>query len=763
MTTGFGIEKLGLISLRYPKSSLLLVAIVTPLLAFAAAKLEFTSDIREMFRSASPDFTELDEVSAQFPASEHDIQLAVRGGDLLAEEHVEVLRELHDALGRLDGVGSVLSMFSAEALPGPLGESRGSFFDANSELGREELADRAARHPLIGNKLLSSDAQMALFLIELRQEDRSLAQSRAVTSAVRTTAERVLAGHGLSAGATGLAVLRVEIIGALKRDQQTFRFAAVGIGAAVAWIFFRRLLYVFVAGTPAVLAIVWLLGGMQLAGQDMNVLTNVAPTIVLVIAFSDAVHMLFEIRRRLGEGHSIEKATEDAVLRIGPACVLTSLTTLLALSSLIFVSHPFIARFGMTAAAGAVLALVSILVVLPAMSVLLLGRSAAWDENDRVLRSLQWVSAALARLGSSYAYAISIAGIALAAAAAWAHWQNEPQYRHTDNLPHDNAAYRTIEAIETELGGSNTLRVLIDWPAEYDMTSPSTLEAIRDAHEIVASEKMFSGVSSLSDVSAWLPKGANTGLALAGFLRANETSALARRLISSTHTSALVLAQFPDVPANELLPVLDRLEHRLEELETPYPGATFSVTGLAALSARASFEMINDLNRSLVIAIGVIIVLIGLALRSVRSALVSILPNALPLLVGGAYLYLTEQGLQFTSVVAFTIGFGLAVDSTIHMLNRYDLTEQSGRPGGDRLVETVRSVGPVVIVSSLVVAGGLGSTLLSEMPVVQLYGAVVVVVLLTALVADLLLLPALMASFERLRGRNSTAGDPEQT
>src|SRR5918994_887172 len=166
--------------------------------------------------------------------------------------------------------------------------------------------------------------------------------------------------------------MRIEIISALARDQSTFRLLALAVGLVISWVFFRRLSFVAVAGIPAAVAVIWLLGGMWLAGQEINLLTGVAPTIVLVIVFSDCLHLLFSVRNGIRAGAALEAAIERAIRRIGPACVLTSLTTTLALASLIWMPHPFVANFGITAASGTAVALVATLILVPPLSLLLL-------------------------------------------------------------------------------------------------------------------------------------------------------------------------------------------------------------------------------------------------------------------------------------------------------------------------------------------------------------------------------------------------------
>ena len=204
-----------------------------------------------------------------------------------------------------------------------------------NEAARKEITD----HPLIHGKVLSDDWRLAVFALtleQLAQNTEGQAAERALVAEIGKTTHDTLAGTHVTARLTGLAVIRDEILSGLSSDQQMFGLVAVGLGIIVCWIFLRSIPLIIIAVVPAILAVAWLRGGMWLFGQDINLLTGIAPTIILVIVLSNCLHLLFSIRRGLERGDPLETAIEEAVRRVGPACVLTSLTTALAMSSLIW-------------------------------------------------------------------------------------------------------------------------------------------------------------------------------------------------------------------------------------------------------------------------------------------------------------------------------------------------------------------------------------------------------------------------------------------
>jgi predicted RND superfamily exporter protein len=164
--------------------------------------------------------------------------------------------------------------------------------------------------------------------------------------------------------------------------------------------------------------------------------------------------------------------------------------------------------------------------------------------------------------------------------------------------------------------------------------------------------------------------------------------------------------------------------------------------------------MIGKLNRGLTIEIIFVAAFIGLAFRSFVVMLVSILPGVFPILLSGALLYAMGEGLQFASIVALTVSFGLGLSATIHFLNRLRLED---RPDADPAIAVERAtvlVGPALILTSVVLACGLAVTVFSDLPSLRLFGWLSAFAMIAALIADLLILrPTAMYLFALTRRR----------
>jgi predicted RND superfamily exporter protein len=169
---------------------------------------------------------------------------------------------------------------------------------------------------------------------------------------------------------------------------------------------------------------------------------------------------------------------------------------------------------------------------------------------------------------------------------------------------------------------------------------------------------------------------------------------------------------------------------------------SISVTGLSAIAARNSASMIRNLSIALTSEMVLVAVLLGLAFGSAFIMAIAVLPGVFPIVIAGAVLWWFDEGLQFASIVALTVAFGLGLSATIHYLNRLRLEYVPGDEPAAGIRRATMLVGPALILTTLVLAFGLGVTILSDLPSLRLFGWLSAFTLVAALIGDLLILPA---------------------
>jgi len=215
---------------------------------------------------------------------------------------------------------------------------------------------------------------------------------------------------------------------------------------------------------------------------------------------------------------------------------------------------------------------------------------------------------------------------------------------------------------------------------------------------------------------------------------------LVRRFISEQQDAVVVSGRVPDLDSSQILPTVEKLDAAMNTVRSAHPGYSIAVTGLSAIAARNSANMIGKLNHGLTIEFLLVAAFIGLAFRSIVVMFASILPGIFPVVLSGTVLWLLGEGLQFASVVALTVSFGLGLSATIHFLNRLRLEEQPGVDEAQAVERATVLVGPALILTTVVLACGLVVTVFSDLPSLRLFGWLSAFSMIAALIADLFIL-----------------------
>lgn len=758
-----GIERIGLIALHAPLTVAIVVAICTVLAVLGLGRLKVDDSLSQLFRSDTPEFRQYEEVTKRFPSSEFDVLMVIEGPNLLARDSLEKLRELVTDVQLIDGVRDLISLFSArkppatERLPEPLFPEElptGATYD-------EFIAKTVRTNEIIRGKLLSEDGTLALIVLSL---DPHLVQTKKLNeliNEIRSTMRERMQGINLAQELSGVPVMQLEIRNAVERDQllyNTFGFVA---GCLIAIAFFRRISFMVVAAGPPLLAILLSLGLLGWLDFRLNMFLNVMTPLIMVISFSDSMQLTFAARDRMIAGESKLMAFRNAILVVGPACVLTHGTAALSFVALQFSSSDLIRTFGQAGLIATIMALVAVLLLVPTCGLLLVRREAALAETvkghdtgvDWLRRFCSWVAVRMVSHPALYSLIALVAVAALTVIYA----NLEPRYRLADQVPDNRQAVQASNRLDAKLTGANPVDVLIEFPKGTDLYSSQALAAIAAVHSTVEQQAGVGNVWSLDSLRRWLAERARKADVnmLKSYVEVLPVH-LVRRFITAEQDAVVVSGRIPDIDAAQLLPVVNKLDEMLNKVRAEHPGFRISVTGLSAIAARNSADMIGKLNRALTVEIVFVAAFIGLAFRSVVVMLASVLPGIFPVVLAGTLLWLMGEGLQFASVVALTVSFGLGLSATIHFLNRLRLEDRPEIDPGVGVERATVLVGPALILTSVVLACGLAVTVLSDLPSLRLFGWLSAFSMLAALTADFLILrPTAMylnQLMRRLRG-----------
>jgi predicted RND superfamily exporter protein len=471
------------------------------------------------------------------------------------------------------------------------------------------------------------------------------------------------------------------------------------------------------------------------------------------------MHLSHAWRKHRELGKSTRDAEWAAQIDIGAACMLTAIIVGLAFAALALTDIALVRNFAFTGAV-AMIAACPIVLTGHALGVHFIGRF--WKPNHGAIDLLERLENPIARFGAwvvRRARPLAWISAILFVVFGGLYAMVPPAHSVREHLPANNAANAALGRYDANFGGAFPIQIVLPARGEAGLT-PERLREIGDVQQAAASVAGVTTPLSVWSLYEWVGGPDNpTAIGRLETVLAQLPPETRARFIGARTGAALVTVNVQEAQSHIL-------EARFQAVEAAVRAVGVedaAVTGVTVVTNREASRMISDLNWSLATAIFGDILLLIIAFRNIPIGIVSTLANTMPLFATGALLWLTGHGMQFTSVIALTVAFGIAVDDTIHYINRFLVLQKPTDPLDRRLVATSREIGPVLIGTTVIILGGMSTTFTSGLPTVTLFGIIASITLVIAMAGDLIVMPALIAGYGRrwFEKRRSVDDEPE--
>jgi predicted RND superfamily exporter protein len=719
---------------------------MTLLASWGVSRLEFDDVPRDVFRSSGDEYAELERFFADFASDDGDCLLVVEAPDIFSPPAAAALRELIERVKSIPGVRSVRSLADVVVFDG---RPRSLLPGANAAPAEFSEARRLAlAHPLVRGQVLAEEGRTALVIARLDADRPGVDDIQPVTDALNRVAAEGSADGRIRVRVTGVPPIRVEIYDMVRRETRRFVVIGVTLSFLMALFLFRQFWAAIIVASAPILASFWTMGALGLVGERMNVINTVLPTLILVVGFADAMHLMMDIRHSLADGHTPLEAAKGAIGHLFLACLLTSGTTAIGFGALSLAEVDIIRRFGLAASAGCALSFTAVMTVVPLLASTRLGEHVRAAHSQDFLvrhfgifeRGLEWIL--------NHAWRVTVVGTILVVLLCGSLSRLEPDNRLVEMIPRDNDTYRALRHLDRVMGGSLSVFVIVQWSAGQSLGDRVVLDAIQSVERLLEGKPPLRYPLSVLGLLKSLP-GRDDDFAARVPLLELVPQDVRERYVRTDRRRALVTARLPDIGSARSRPLFAELDQELARIQEHAPGVRLALTGTTVVGSRSVHQMIVSLNQSLLGAALAIFGAIAIGFRSIRLAAISVLPNLLPMGATAALLVVSGLPLQMTSVMVFSICLGIAVDDTIHFLNRFQRELAIDGDVRASIQRAFRAVGSAVITTTLVLLTGFGSVLTSEMPSSRLFGWLSCTAFATAVLGDLILLPALLLCFYR--------------
>ena len=542
---------------------------------------------------------------------------------------------------------------------------------------------------------------------------------------------------------------------------QLFVLGALLITGIIFFFFFRSYRATFITLLVVTIGVTWAFGFIGLFGYEITVLTALIPPLIIVIGVPNAVFLINKYQQEIKLHGQQAKALQRVISKIGNATLMTNITTASGFATFVFVKSQLLREFGILASINILSIFVLALLIIPILYSFMeppkkkhlnhLERK--WMENvvnwmEKMVReqriTIYITTVIVIILGIIGLYQIRVSGSLI------------------EDMPKTKAFYKDIKFFENEFGGIMPLEILIDTKKEKGVMKLSTLKRMDKINEVIESFPELSRPVSVVNLVKYskqayykgnpkyyqLPTAQEQSYIFEYTKNSDGNSNMLNNFVDSTGQYARITTFMKDVGTDKMNDIQERLEQVVKK-EFPKERFNVSFTGKALVFLKGTNYLIGNLVFSLSLAIFLISLFMAWMFRSFKMILISIIPNMLPLLITAGLMGFFGIPIKPSTILVFSIAFGISVDDTIHFLAKYRQELIANKWKIRKSVyAALRETGVSMFYTSIVLFFGFLVFTVSSFGGTIALGGLVSITLLFAMVSNLLLLPSLLLTFE---------------
>ena len=539
---------------------------------------------------------------------------------------------------------------------------------------------------------------------------------------------------------------------------------ALLVTSLIFFFFFRSFRATLISMITVLIGVMWAFGVIGLLHYEITVLTALIPPLIIVIGVPNCIFLINKYQQEIKNHGNQAKSLQRVITKVGNATLLTNLTTACGFATFILTDSKLLKEFGIVASINIIAIFILSLVIIPIIySYMALPKDKHLKHlNKRWIGGfVNWVE----KMVRDHRIAIYIGAISLLVASIIGIYTIKISGSLLEDMPQQADFFKDIEFFEEEFNGVMPLELLIDTKKPKGALKLSTLKKMERLEVAIEEVPELSSPLSLVRLAKYskqayyngnpkyyqLPTSQEQNF-IAPYLKGISSEGKGNLLssyVDSTGQYARMTTFMKDIGTEEM----ERIEAGLwPQINKIFPPDRFDValTGKALIFQKGTTYLVKNLIISLSLAILLIALLMAWMFRSFRMILISLIPNLLPLIVTAGMMGFLGVPIKPSTILVFSIAFGISVDDTIHFLAKYRQELKANNWKIKRSVyAALRETTVSMFYTSIVLFFGFSVFMISSFGGTVALGGLVSATLLFAMLANLLLLPSLLLSLEK--------------
>lgn len=567
---------------------------------------------------------------------------------------------------------------------------------------------------------------------------------------------------GLDVHVSGMPYIRTMNSQSIINEISKFILAALLVTSLIFFFFFRSFRATIISMCVVIIGVMWSFGVLGLLQYEITVLTALIPPLIIVIGIPNCIFLINKYQQEVKKHGNQALSLQRVISKIGNATLMTNITTASGFATFIVTDSQLLKEFGIVASINIIGIFILSLLIIPIIySFMPLPKGKHLKHlNTRWIEAfVNWMET-IVREKRISVYVVSISLLVISIIGIY---QIKISGSPIEDMPKNAGFFKDIRFFEEEFDGIMPVEIVVDTKRKKGVLKPATLKRIEDLSQVVHEIPELSRPVSVVDLVKYskqafyngipkyyqLPTTQENTFIMDIARKSSNNSNLLKSFVDSTGQVARITTYMKDVKTTRM----EEIENKLQEnITKTFPEEQFDVymTGSALIFLKGTKYLVNNLILSLALAIGLIAIFMAYLFRSFRMIVISLIPNLLPLVVTAGLMGFVGVPIKPSTILVFSIAFGISVDDTIHFLAKYrqELTTNNWRIKKS-VYAALRETGVSMFYTSIVLFFGFSVFAISSFGGTVALGTLVSATLLFAMLANLILLPSLLLSLER--------------
>ena len=541
-----------------------------------------------------------------------------------------------------------------------------------------------------------------------------------------------------------------------------FISAALLVTSLIFFLFFRSFRATFISLIVVCIGVMWTFGILGLLKYEITVLTALIPPLIIVIGIPNCIFLINKYQHEVKSHGNKVKSLQRVITKIGNATLMTNVTTASGFATFILTQSKLLKEFGIVASLSILAIFILCLLIIPSIYTFLPYPKARHLEhlNKRWIGGfVDWME----RMVKQKKITIYVTGLMLIIVSMIGINKITISGSLIEDMPKNKQFFKDIRFFENEFNGIMPLEIMVDTKRKKGVMKLGTLKRINEVEELIFETPELSKPISVVSLVKYskqayyngnpkyyqLPTSQENSFILSYAKNSNSEVDLLKNFVDSTGQYARVTTFMKDIGTDKMERIQENLQNKIDKV---FPKERYDVTltGKALVFQKGTKYLVRNLVISLSLAIFLISLFMAYMFRSFRMIIVSLIPNLLPLLITAGLMGFLGVPIKPSTILVFSIAFGISVDDTIHFLAKYRQELQANHWKIRKSVYgALRETGVSMFYTSIVLFFGFSVFTISSFGGTVALGALVSATLLFAMLSNLLLLPSLLLSLER--------------